>query len=119
MVNGVSTRKASNITKELWGTGFFKATVSDLCMKLDQVLNARDNRALREMQNLDLPHNAFELLTYFYDSSCKFLFHNHYKCTDCNKYTPYDCFRSGHFMKHYKSKYHRNNNTKFVYGGNF
>lgn len=47
VVNGVSTRKISQITEELCGTEFSKSTVSDLCNKLDPLVNAWNNRDLR------------------------------------------------------------------------
>lgn len=47
VVNGVSTRKISQITEELCGTEFSKSTVSDLCKKLDPLVNAWNNRDLR------------------------------------------------------------------------
>ncbi|MDT2236685.1 transposase [Paenibacillus larvae] len=34
VVNGVSTRKVSQVTEELCGTEFSKSTVSDLCKRL-------------------------------------------------------------------------------------
>jgi len=50
VVNGVSTRKVSQITEELCGTKFSKSTVSDLCKKLDPLVNAWNNRDLRDMR---------------------------------------------------------------------
>ncbi len=47
VINGVSTRKISQITEELCGTEFSKSTVSDLCKKLDPLVNAWNNRDLR------------------------------------------------------------------------
>lgn len=49
VINGVSTRKVSQITEELCGSEFSKSTVSDLCKKLDPVVNAWNNRDLRDM----------------------------------------------------------------------
>lgn len=49
VVNGVSTRKVSQITEELCGTEFSKSTVSDLCKKLDPLVEAWNNRDLRDM----------------------------------------------------------------------
>ena len=37
-VNGVSTRKVSQITEELCGTKFSKSTVSELCKNLDPII---------------------------------------------------------------------------------
>ncbi len=48
VVNGVSTRKVSQITEELCGTEFSKSTVSDLCKRLDPIVTAWNNRNLRE-----------------------------------------------------------------------
>src|SRR5690554_3411059 len=48
VINGVSTRKVSQITEELCGTEFSKSTVSDLCKKLDPLVNAWNNRDLRD-----------------------------------------------------------------------
>ena len=47
-INGVSTRKVSQITVELCGTEFSKSTVSELCKILDPIVNAWNNRDLRE-----------------------------------------------------------------------
>jgi transposase-like protein len=49
VVNGVSTRKISQITEELCGSEFSKSTVSDLCQKLDPLVKAWNNRDLRNM----------------------------------------------------------------------
>jgi len=49
VVNGVSTRKISQITEELCGTEFSKSTVSDLCQKLDPLVKAWNSRDLRDM----------------------------------------------------------------------
>lgn len=48
VVNGVSTRKVSQITEELCGTEFSKSTVSDLCKRLDPIVTAWNNRNFRE-----------------------------------------------------------------------
>ncbi len=48
VVNGVSTRKVSQITKELCGTKFSKSTVSELCKNLDLIIKARLNRSLSD-----------------------------------------------------------------------
>lgn len=46
VVNGVSTRKVSQVTEELCGTEFSKSTVSDLCKRLDPIVTAWNNRPL-------------------------------------------------------------------------
>jgi len=46
VVNGVSTRKVSQITEELCGTHFSKSTVSDLCSHLDPLVEAWNSRPL-------------------------------------------------------------------------
>lgn len=48
VVNGVSTRKVAQITEELCGTEFSKSTVSDLCKRLDPIVNAWNNRPLQD-----------------------------------------------------------------------
>lgn len=48
VVNGVSTRKVTKITEELCGTEFAKSTVSDLCKRLDPLVEAWNNRTLGE-----------------------------------------------------------------------
>lgn len=50
VVNGVSTRKITKITEELCGTQFSKSTVSDLCKRLDPIVQAWNNRSLREQR---------------------------------------------------------------------
>ena len=50
VVNGVSTRKITKITEELCGTEFSKSTVSDLCKRLDPIVQAWNNRSLREQR---------------------------------------------------------------------
>lgn len=44
--NGISTRKGTPITEELCGTEFSKSTVSELCKRLNPVVNAWTNRSL-------------------------------------------------------------------------
>jgi transposase-like protein len=46
VVNGVSTRKVARITEELCGTSFSKSTISDLCMGLDPLVAAWNERDL-------------------------------------------------------------------------
>jgi transposase-like protein len=46
VVNGVSTRKVSNITEELCGKEFKKSTVSDLCKDLNEQVEAFNDRPL-------------------------------------------------------------------------
>lgn len=46
VINGVSTRRVSQITEELCGTDFSKTTVSDLCGHLDPVVNGWNDRPL-------------------------------------------------------------------------
>jgi putative transposase len=46
VLNGVSTRKVSNITEELCGTEFSKSTVSELCKQLDPLVEEWNNRKL-------------------------------------------------------------------------
>jgi putative transposase len=48
VVNGVSTRKVAQITEELCGKQFSKSTVSDLCKNLDPLVNAWNNRSLKD-----------------------------------------------------------------------
>lgn len=48
VINGVSTRKVSQITEELCGREFSKSTVSDLCKRLDPIVLAWNNRPLRD-----------------------------------------------------------------------
>jgi len=50
VVNGVSTRKVSQVTEELCGTEFSKSTVSDLCKRLDPIVTAWNNRPLSDSQ---------------------------------------------------------------------
>lgn len=46
VINGVSTRKITEVTEELCGTEFSKSTVSDLCKNLDPIVTAWNNRPL-------------------------------------------------------------------------
>ena len=48
VVNGVSTRKVSQITEELCGAEFSKSTVSDLCKHLDPIVTAWNHRPLSD-----------------------------------------------------------------------
>ncbi len=48
VINGVSTRKITAITEELCGAEFSKSTVSDLCKRLDPIVQAWNGRNLRE-----------------------------------------------------------------------
>lgn len=48
VVNGVSTRKVSQVTEELCGTEFSKSTVADLCKRLDPIVTAWNNRPLSD-----------------------------------------------------------------------
>ena len=48
VINGVSTRKISAITEELCGADFSKSTVSELCKRLDPVVQGWNERNLRE-----------------------------------------------------------------------
>ena len=48
VVNGVSTRKVTQITEELCGTSFSKLTVSALCAQLDPLVTAWNERPLGE-----------------------------------------------------------------------
>ncbi|MBG9795990.1 transposase, partial [Paenibacillus dendritiformis] len=50
VVNGVSTRKVSQITEELCGAEFSKSTVSELCKKLDPIVQAWSHRPLGDSQ---------------------------------------------------------------------
>jgi transposase-like protein len=47
VVNGVSTRKEAHITEELCGREFAKSTVSDLCKRLDPLVDTWNERDLR------------------------------------------------------------------------
>ncbi len=48
VIQGVSTRKVSAITEELCGAEFSKSTVSDLCRRLDPLIEAWNARPLKE-----------------------------------------------------------------------
>lgn len=48
VIQGVSTRKVSSITEELCGAEFSKSTVSDLCRRLDPLVEAWNARPLKE-----------------------------------------------------------------------
>lgn len=48
VVNGVSTRKVAQITEELCGTHFSKSTVSDLCQRLDPIVEDWNHRPLSD-----------------------------------------------------------------------
>jgi len=48
VIQGVSTRKIAAITEELCGTEFSKSTVSELCKRLDPIVQAWNGRNLRE-----------------------------------------------------------------------
>jgi transposase-like protein len=50
VVNGVSTRKVSQITEELCGKAFSKSTVSELCQGLDPLVSAWNERSLAEQR---------------------------------------------------------------------
>jgi len=52
VVNGVSTRKVTNITEELCGVSFSKSTVSQLCTGLDARVKAFNER---RFDNIDYP----------------------------------------------------------------
>ncbi len=48
VINGISTRKVTQITEELCGTSFSKSTVSALCARLDPLVAAWNERPLGE-----------------------------------------------------------------------
>ncbi|KWW96714.1 transposase [Hydrogenibacillus schlegelii] len=48
MVNGVSTRDVAKVTEQLCGTTFSKSTVSELCKRLDPIVQGWNNRSLAE-----------------------------------------------------------------------
>jgi transposase-like protein len=50
VINGVSTRKVSNVVEELCGKSFSKSTVSHLCKKLDAEIEAFRNRPLDDLE---------------------------------------------------------------------
>lgn len=47
VIQGVSTRKVTNVVEELCGIGFSKSTVSELCKQLDESINQFKNRQLK------------------------------------------------------------------------
>jgi putative transposase len=49
VVNGTSTRKVAQVTEELCGSEFSKSTVSDLCKRLDPLVESWNNRSLRDI----------------------------------------------------------------------
>ncbi|MDD9150929.1 IS256 family transposase, partial [Sporolactobacillus sp. CQH2019] len=46
VINGVSTRRVSQVTEQLCGTEFSKTTVSELCQRLDPIVEGWNNRPL-------------------------------------------------------------------------
>ena len=48
VVQGVSTRKVTNVVEELCGTSFSKSTVSELCKALDENITAFQTRTLED-----------------------------------------------------------------------
>lgn len=50
VVNGVSTRKVTNITEELCGASFSKSTVSQLCLGLDARVNSFNERRFDDVE---------------------------------------------------------------------
>ena len=48
VVNGVSTRDVAKVTEPLCGTSFSKSTISDLCKRLDPIVQAWNHRSLAE-----------------------------------------------------------------------
>ena len=50
VVNGVSTRKVSEITEELCGVRISKSLVSELCRRLDPVIEAWRDRSLKDKE---------------------------------------------------------------------
>ncbi len=48
VVNGVSTRKVSQITEELCGTKFSKSAMSELRKNIDPIMKAQLNRSLSD-----------------------------------------------------------------------
>ena len=46
VIQGVSTRKVTQITEELCGTEFSKSTISNLCEELDPIVEEFRNRPL-------------------------------------------------------------------------
>jgi len=58
VVNGVSTRKVSEITEELCGVRIYKSLVSELCRRLDPVIGAWRDRSLKDKEYPFLIVNA-------------------------------------------------------------
>lgn len=50
VIQGVSTRKVAAITQELCGKEFSKSTVSELCQRLDPLIETWNTRALRDQR---------------------------------------------------------------------
>ncbi|WP_028988449.1 IS256 family transposase [Thermicanus aegyptius] len=50
VINGVSTRKVAAITEELCGEEFSKSTVSELCKRLDPVVQGWNERSLKDKE---------------------------------------------------------------------
>jgi transposase-like protein len=50
VLQGVSTRKVSEVTEELCGSTFSKSTVSELCKRLDPIVYAWNQRSLRDQR---------------------------------------------------------------------
>ena len=48
VIQGVSTRKISAITEELCGAEFSQSTVSELCQRLDPIVEGGNHRNLRD-----------------------------------------------------------------------
>ncbi len=48
VVQGVSTRKVTNVVEELCGASFSKSTVSELCRRLDESIKQLKNRPLKD-----------------------------------------------------------------------
>ena len=48
VVQGVSTRKVTNVVEELCGASFSKSTVSELCRRLDESIKQFKNRPLKD-----------------------------------------------------------------------
>lgn len=48
VIQGVSTRKVTDITEELCGTSFSKSTISELCKGLDEEINEWKERSLED-----------------------------------------------------------------------
>jgi len=59
VINGVSTKKIENITEELCGKTFSKSMVSDLCKKLDPVVDAFKNRPLKSKYGMKIENPPF------------------------------------------------------------